>query len=1079
VTGLVYWLLDGYSHQGDPWSARFAQVLDALGPSGEPPGPLFGGSYEGFAAALEQQCFGHYAGFRVLGTSSASPPPFHIATLLPMFPQLRLIADAAGGTITIDFANENRTPANYQAAVDMYFQALGQLGAPPADAEAAALDAGAPLTGPSIANYLFGDYFVMLVRYVFQQLRGAAQDSHAQHEAMFFSRVEAAGTAPAAAFEVTDAVAAFAEAVSGANALNDLLDSFNYASAAGIASRFMLHGLQLPIPADVPSNPTPQNMPAVPTDGIYALSGQQFPIAAGVTTGTAMLELSPASPPTGWISFGESGSDPSVTGTTTLPPAAPAMPAITWRGISSPSSGLPNEIDIRSMPAVVSQQLGFALKNRVNWLASTGVSPGEQRVILPLPQPMQAVAASHGGLGLQLSMQTPSNGGVARMAAAPMSGAPALLIRLSISQVQKPSNVDVAASGSPSLASSPGGTSAPQYVPFVYQLGGADEATRELIYQALQDPNTLNGATVTLLYTPPGSGTSQSDLLVPDALLAKTNLSTLNQAPQVSFAHAEMMTALDAQYDLDWALVNGQVNEFLRLVWEVSVVQAPGFYLYYQTTDGKGLPSDLFADTAAAVTSPQLSGTVNTTGGQSAQFDILVQFAEPQQAVQLPSYGNAIWVTNPGSANPVYALVSDRAGNAIPQYTSGYPAGSIGFEIDWTPVIETPPPLVPVNELYHLIQYRVAQAGAYMPSVWSLPVGPTAGEQASVTSHDMWRFQHTLPVTNFLNVGSPINRYDIIGRPVELEFTVVDISGNPLPGRYDAGFTPLYQDPLISVASWPGVQVAYSFASDGAGAADLVLRLTFDSESLAPQATGSPSGWPPASPGGATNTWHRQLRSVDRRYQLILDQLNDPHTSVTVTSSLMPAGSPLGDPVSTLVTFVEEIRDEIALLLQQTAPSPPAIISPPITSRIVLPVPYASVVGLPADILPLTVTIQMQRTPTLVDPAARQNMPAATAISFAVPPDMSNPPSGSPNAQNSPIRRFAQQFEAAFAGFDGHAGKLSAQRQIPAREPHRLPICGWCAGARPPASRSHLKSRARRRTNCSCTGRSSPSIPRR
>ena len=39
-------------------------------------------------------------------------------------------------------------------------------------------------------------------------------------------------------------------------------------------------------------------------------------------------------------------------------------------------------------------------------------------------------------------------------------------------------------------------------------------------------------------------------------------------------------------------------SNFLRLLWEVSVVNAPGFFLYYETTTGQDLPAALFAATA-------------------------------------------------------------------------------------------------------------------------------------------------------------------------------------------------------------------------------------------------------------------------------------------------------------------------------------------------------------------------------------------------------------------------------------------------------------------------------------------------
>jgi len=86
------------------------------------------------------------------------------------------------------------------------------------------------------------------------------------------------------------------------------------------------------------------------------------------------------------------------------------------------------------------------------------------------------------------------------------------------------------------------------------------------------------------------------------------------------------------------------VAGFLKLIWEVSVVNAPGFFLFYVTADGKGLPGSLFSD-------------LGTEGGMTAQFTLLVELPQtpqspptPQSPVAVNAFTNAVFIA--GAVNP-------------------------------------------------------------------------------------------------------------------------------------------------------------------------------------------------------------------------------------------------------------------------------------------------------------------------------------------------------------------------------------------------------------------------------------------
>jgi hypothetical protein len=218
-------------------------------------------------------------------------------------------------------------------------------------------------------------------------------------------------------------------------------------------------------------------------------------------------------------------------------------------------------------------------------------------------------------------------------------GRAGLVIPLSRSQVEQPSSASIPATSSPTWLEG-GGSAA---VPCLYQLTGADEATRDLIEQALVAG--VQGARVSLLYSLPGADGVQSEKLSPEVLLARANLSTLNQAPRVAFVLATRMFSLQSDCN-DVAALKDDVaalkdaDAFLRLVWGRSVVRAAGFFLFYRSEDGNGPPAELFSDIAAFGASPHSSpggrGPVPGTARRTRNLTILVEFGDPATDIALP-----------------------------------------------------------------------------------------------------------------------------------------------------------------------------------------------------------------------------------------------------------------------------------------------------------------------------------------------------------------------------------------------------------------------------------------------------------
>lgn len=1017
LTAIVMWLVNNYSTAGEVWSVRFQQVSNALGNGNEPP-PGFGG-LAGFRKQFKEFLQRDFI-FRINDVNGSQPPAMRAAAIFPVFEDLNLTyTDANNQQQTISFDSYNLTPQNYPEAVNAYFAELTWSGSVPPSMAQTQMFNGAPPQGPSMASYLFYDYFLMLARNAINSLVTAAKAYETPAEQNYLAQVETAHSETGRDYwGFVDIFTEYCNTITGDPELDYLFEHFDYISAAGLGSRYMLHGLQLPDPNKTPVNPTPENMSQVETDGLYVLTGQQFSVAAGVTTGIAHLSTSGV---LNWLTF-NSGSPDSALCTVPLPGTVPAKPAPEWQITMGRLAGANNDvIQLSELPPLTPHPLYYALKNQITWAAPSGT-----RTILPLPAPISALLETKQGLQLEISTEPPPDTTGTSSQASPdetFQTVPGLLIRVTLSRVQADAGSDVGPGGSPAIGSPGGGGQSIQYLPYVYQLTGADEATRDLIYQALQQD--LSHSSIHLLYTPVGSGNLQSEELSPTTIIAKTNLSTLNQAASVSSFFAENMMALQAARDYkDFAPV-GSVEAFLRLIWEVSVVNAPGFFLFYLDRDGEDLPSNLFADTGSG-------------GGQAAQFDILVQLApEAKERVQVSPWSNCVWFDGAAPQGSMYATVLDLNGVNVPQYSPTYPAGYVGFKIHWNTAHEDTSAVIPVDTLYQMIQYSIQPSTQYDGSVWSLPVGPTKNDvenpgDLGSPDNSNWFYQQTVPVYRFAgNVDSPpdTDRYCAIGKTVELGFRLIDIYGNHLPDVEQASITPLYQDPLIAIGQWPGSYINYSFQpSLNKGEASLIFNLNFEPESIVP---GGGVASPASPEGGAAFNPQQLWQAAYNRYTLILDQLDDPHTHIAVKTSL--ASGPLSDAGqvrASLQQYVIEVIAQIQNALNPGSSSLGGQAAQPVMATLALAVPFTAIVALPVDITPVTVNIAFERDKELVYPPALEESPTVYQITYAIPAqieELDSSPQSSPG--RSGLRAFAQLFESAFAGFDGADGVLKlAQR---------------------------------------------------
>lgn len=1009
LTALMNWLLSMFP--GETLEAQLQQVVTALGQGNQAPF----GDYDTFAAQL-MSYLQNAVTFSIGEVDFASPAAEQHVAVLPVIPALQMeYVDQNGNAQTIDFDSFNPVPDNYALAVNYYFEDIGFSGSAP-DASARRMTVTASNvspTNPSMASYVWIDYFAMELRNLASGLLQLAQAAETEATDQFLADVQRAHD-EGETWDVVDLVSRHAACLTSTESLQALLDQFDWVSAAGIGSRFLLSGLQLPDPSKIPADPTPQNMATVPTSGIYVLTGQQFAIASGNLLASATLKVNPSSSaPDGWITF-DAGSPGQVTCQYKLPADVPPEPAPQWI-YGSPGQSVDNSIVVTVMPPVSSQPLYVTLKNQIAWS-----DQGQAQTIFPLPPAILTAAPN----GVQISITDappPSTNSPGSPAGKNSPSTPALVIPLSLAQVPLNPQGTLAAPGSPTLTvDTPSGSPAPgpvsaQYLPFVYQLNGTDEATRDLIFAALQ--SDLTGASIRLLYptssgSPAAASGLQSDDLATDVLIAKTNLSTLNQVPMAGAPFARMVEALP-DGDVVLAPITNAAS-FLRLIWEVSVVNAPGFFLFYVTTDGKGLPVSLFSD-------------LGTEGGKTAQLTIVVELAKTAQpTTTISPYTNAVFVE--GVVDPAkdvrYAAVGDLSGTPVPQYSSTYPAGHVGYMLTWDRLTSSPEDPVPVAELYHMLQFQVQGSGGYAESVWSLPAGPAQNSVPAAllagSPDSAWTYANTIPAYLYKGGSPGGNVYAAVGDPIEIAMRVIDVYGDVLPSTYTNTQTPLYQDPLVPLGAWPGVQFHFLFAAGANATASLVLEGDFDPASIAPPAS-------PSSPDSTSSSVQQQWQAIAQRYDLIIDQLSDPNTLLTISTTL--AGGSLADSPSiaaSLLQFAHAIQAEVA----KAASASPSAMPQPLPFSTSAAVTFSSVVALTADIIPVGVQVTVARTNlNLIDPVALANIPAASSIGYQVPAQFASGNSPQSPGGASPLSAFAIEFENAFTNFDGAGGVLKlAQR---------------------------------------------------
>ncbi|GIG39276.1 LysM peptidoglycan-binding domain-containing protein [Cellulomonas phragmiteti] len=675
--------------------------------------------------------------------------------------------------------------------------------------------------------------------------------------------------------------------------------------AAGMLSRFLLHGLQVPDPAG-------GTEPTVP---LATLTGQQFPVAtAPIGQPSAAIDITLATPaPVPWLALVVE--HVTVQGDTLAGILAQyGLPDATRLAQLNPDvdlDALPVGVTLRVPQPSIDADLTVDLQTR-QWPAGTldpELLSGPAR--LPL---LQTGPVRH-----QLGTPTPWLAAVPPVlpvtGTAPVDATPSLwplppdlLARVAASPDPHPYDL-VAGVPTPTgvqptpVAAYAWGTRVPVqvrrvtgpagYLPHSYALLGVPQSGRDRLLELwTRVVGSGDTAAVALLHdAPAGSGTGQqSDALDPTlTAVLRTNLSTDTHSGAAVAAVADGPPPAGSAY-----ATLAAPGAFLQQLWECSVTASGGYVLTYVTTGGAGLPDAVFAagDTATLSLVVLLGSHTGATPDRT-----LHPFTDV--AVVLDALDR--------SRVSVYAEASDGSDTTR---TSTVPPGNVGVELARRNAsLEPPDPGQRTRSLAGLLGWTLTAGGGF-DAVVGLAVGPTElspppgddprpGRAAFplVGSNDdpeVWHFQQVVPVARFASPRPPAmpaglppaaaDPYAGLGGEATFGLGFRDVFGNDVgtAAPLDDVVVPVgYTDELVAVAGWPGATVDYTFDTAD-GAARLTVAATFGVARFLP------------GPGQTPTSAARAAAAALVRYTGVHYQVRRPDLTAVVTTSLDAPGSPAG-----------------------------------------------------------------------------------------------------------------------------------------------------------------------------------------
>jgi len=404
---------------------------------------------------------------------------------------------------------------------------------------------------------------------------------------------------------------------------------------AGIASRFMMHGMRLPngtglaLPDEFLYG-APHWSDTQSAYGIYQLTGQQFPFSANGAT--VSLAFSDGTGPS-WLTFdGGTSLSFDISAQINL-----ANDVTTW----AKKNGYKPTTSLNREPAMVLSPRKFAMASRSPWTGSNAaelarvtttpasadaaaiaaenapqghpylwtLSSGLMTSLADRQKRLTALCANVADMTPYLPLMSPvvsvTDPATSTTDYLPVKGY-TLATRIDF-RVKRLAQLDDLAPPLPDandiVPPGPGndGSNARPLAPFAYELVGPSPADAILLQRMLTAIDSLGEkalSDILLLYNDENDGSSglmsrgKREFL---SFIVQSNLSTETNPPPALFA------AKGAADDEKVSGIANSPTEFVKLMWELSTVNQGGYYLYYQSLkEGSGLPPGIFDDSGIA-----------------------------------------------------------------------------------------------------------------------------------------------------------------------------------------------------------------------------------------------------------------------------------------------------------------------------------------------------------------------------------------------------------------------------------------------------------------------------------------------
>lgn len=371
--------------------------------------------------------------------------------------------------------------------------------------------------------------------------------------------------------------------------LSGLAKSGAYGNNAGMAARFMLHGLRLPEPG--------QSSEDFSTKSMYALLGQEVPVPTAITHSDQFVIELIKEQTEDWITFKSKLHD--WTG---------ELPDPHWTG------DLPNSDTVN----VLQKELDYQdIQNAIS-VASTAVSPATSglKALKNYHEVPKHYNFTHPTLW-QYDNVTPFFAGMHVGVQPNIWAIPKHLLEAANDGKLNPPKVDLKIASKPtptkpvvdtpiefsqwglkvplSISEVPASkNSSGKMMPNTYQVNGTDEGGGLLLERLIKYCNSNDDSSlvesVHLLYKPSSTGTNSGGLQSNGGatqFIVKTNYSTE--------ANPGGGTTMLLGGEQDSSSLNTAPLQFVELVWEATTVKSGGFYLYYGSgSKHSGLPAKLF-----------------------------------------------------------------------------------------------------------------------------------------------------------------------------------------------------------------------------------------------------------------------------------------------------------------------------------------------------------------------------------------------------------------------------------------------------------------------------------------------------